>query len=426
MIKLHRTVTLFEPLDWREGRYAIHYRKLIGTIRHTLEHRDIELRVTELAETRADSDIDAIKLHLEQHPTDGLIIPRSDISLGLSHYISETGLPAVLYGSPKRDLGDISFVDTDNYAAFYEMAQYIMSLGHRAIAFLNGYPELSYAHQREQGFRAAAADRGLPLREDWFFYGKPTQGVGSLMATQALKRGGAPTALICATDEIAEGAIDTCRTLGMIPGKDITITGYGDAPSFTSDLTTLRFDLERIGRELSRIIADQIDGLALKPEQVRIHCELIQGKTAGFPGQPSDLETALLSNQRTVPGGFYSVNGFAGALNHYERAQRLAGVGSWRYDLVKQVFELSSEACSLLGLKPKPTFKLDELIGRFDDPTQHAFLNAWERGIEGRYFSVTTALKVPTTARALDWAGDFVVNSDRLLICAEGIVKRLS
>lgn len=419
------SVTILVPRDWYEGTYRRQYARLIKIIRTSLAEHHLALRVVDLVELGITSDLEAIKTHLGEYPNDGLIIPRSDLNTALEDFLRTTGTHYVLFGSPKRDMRDVSYVDTENFTAFYEVSQHVMSLGHKAIAFLNGYNDYSYSYQREQGFRAAALDRGLFLREDWFFYGKPTRGVGSLMASQALRLNNAPTAFICATDELAEGVIDTFRAMHILPGEDLSVTGYGGEPSQTSELTTLRFDIERVAVELARVIADQMLGIVDQPVQIRIPCELVIGSTSARPGYNNPIETALLQNQRALPSGFYSADGYAGLLSHFERAQRLAAAGSWRFDPAKNIFELSNEACFLLDLRPKPSFQLSEIFTQLENEDQALFSKAWEEAVTGKYFTVTTRVKAGLTQSRLQWTGDFVVNSTRELLCAEGSVKQI-
>jgi len=420
-----KSVLMLIPSDWYDGYAWQQYRKLIDSISSDLKERGVLLREMPLKEAEAESDLQAVCEALVDLAYDGLIIARSSVSDRLIAYLRQHQVNFVLFGTPQRGVDDINFVDTDNYAAFYQISQHLMSLGHRYIAFLNGDCEFTYARQREQGFRAAAQDRGISLREDWFLYGKPTRGVGSLMAAEMLKQKDVPTAFICATDELASGVVDTLRSIGLLAGNDISVTGYGSTKGDGSNLTTLGFDWDRAGKELARLIANQVTGASKEPEQIRLPCELILGSSSSEPAPIETIRNTFLASARLLPGNFNSIHGYAGLLSHYERAQQLSGVGSWRYDVHTDTFELSDQACFLLKLPPKLGFQLNDILAQIMVTDVGKFHEAWKRGGSGKHFKVITALGTGHPVSQLMWRGDFVIDNNGQLLCAEGAIQEL-
>lgn len=421
-----RTVAMLSPYDWADGDAAKHYRQFLDVIRAALQNRGLDLVVIPLNEEDVDEDIQAISSYLERSNPDGLIVSRSKPADELIRYLNAQGQKFVVFGSPDRDLGPVSSVDTDNYSAFYEMTRHVISLGHRHIALLNGDNNYSYARLRESAFRAAARDHGVMTREDWFFYGKPTRGVGSLMAAELLSGKLPPTAFICATDEIAEGAIDTCRSAGILVGRDIGITGYGGAVGHASNITTLKFDSNLIAKELARLISDQILLSDSQPEQIRVPCTLVDGATCARAETDEAVVSTLIANSHSGVAGLGSINSYVKSLGHYERSQHLSGTGSWIFDVQKEVFQLSPEACELLGHAFKHRFKMADIVEHMTSPDTSRFLISWRRAKTGRHFKVRTEVLSASGVRSLEWHGDFVVGNNDLLICAEGAIRDVS
>lgn len=420
------TVAMLTPFDWADGDAAKHYKQFLDVIRAALQNRGLDLVVIPLSEEDVDEDIQAISSYLERSNPDGLIVSRSKPADELVRYLNAQGQKFVVFGSPGRDLLPVSSVDTDNYSAFYEMTRHVISLGHRHMALLNGDDKYSYARLRESAFRAAARDHGVMTREDWFFYGKPTKGVGSLMAAELLSGKRPPTAFICATDEIAEGAIDTCRSAGILVGRDISITGYGGALGHLSNITTLKFDSNLIAKELARLISDQILISDSQPEHIRVPCTLVDGATCARAENDETVVSTLIANSHTGVAGLGSINSYVKSLGHYERAQHLSGTGSWIFDVQKEVFQLSPEACELIGHPFKHRFKMADIVEHMSSSDTSGFLSSWRRAITGRHFKVRTDVIGVSGPRSLEWHGDFVVGNNGVLICAEGAIRDVS
>lgn len=414
---------MMTPFDWFDGDAAVHYRQFLDSIRNELLQRELELVVIPLNEADFDQDSDAICRYLEGSNPAGLIISRSKPKDELIDYLQSHNRKFVVFGSPSVEAGLVNSVDTDNYSAFYDLSRHVLSLGHQHIAFLNGDQNFSYARLRERAFRDAARDNGTLTREDWFLHGKPTRSVGSLMAAELLKSKQIPTALICATDELAEGAIDTCRSVGLLVGQDISITGYGGAIGHLSNLTTSAFDSQRIAREIARLIADQIWMVQTEPQRIRIPCTLVEGSTCGPVENSERIQSTLLVNARAHLAGHTTIDNYVRTLSHYERAQHQSASGSWIYNVQKDLFNLSPEACELLGQSFKPQFKLAEILEHIHTPDVSQFLKSWERGAAGRDFCVTNLVIKANEKRKVEWRGDFVVGNSGELICAEGSIR---
>ena len=92
------------------------------------------------------------------------------------------------------------------------------------------------------------------------------------------------TAIICASDPLALGAIRAVRRLGLRVPEDVSIVGYDDsALMMCTDppLTTIRQPIEAMGRAAVRLLASQIDGITATPEHLLFEPELVvRGSTA--------------------------------------------------------------------------------------------------------------------------------------------------
>jgi LacI family transcriptional regulator len=148
-------------------------------------------------------------------------------------------------------------VISNDRLAVAEVANYLVSLGHRRIGYIAGPSGFRSAAERLAGFREALAERGLQIGSDLIVEGGYTYESGVAGGEKLLALSPRPTAIFASNDEMAAGVYRVANRLGLsIPG-DISIVGFDDgalASRMLPSLTTIRLPI----RELGRIAATKI------------------------------------------------------------------------------------------------------------------------------------------------------------------------
>jgi len=149
-------------------------------------------------------------------------------------------------------------VGFDNEGAGRAAARFLLELGHRRLAMIAGITQDNdRAKDRVTGFLAELAAQGLdpaamPLREAPY-----SVVAGAAAMRDILAQGGRPTAVFCASDTLAAGAIKHCTAAGIdVPGA-ISVLGFDNleiAELTTPELTTF----EVPARDMGRLAADYI------------------------------------------------------------------------------------------------------------------------------------------------------------------------
>lgn len=171
-----------------------------------------------------------------------------------------------------------SWVGVDDAGGASAIAEHLLALGHRRIGVvsfaLRRHPERgivepadqegTYAVTRDRiaGIRAAAARHGLDWATVPVWQGTDsTPAEGSAGAAALIATEPRPTALLCLSDRLAEGAVAHCRALGLRVPADVSVTGFDDAgPAAALGLTTVRQPHREKGRLAARLLLDAIDG----------------------------------------------------------------------------------------------------------------------------------------------------------------------
>lgn len=165
---------------------------------------------------------------------------------------------AVVHLSPYA--GGIPEVSVDNVAGIASLIEALVGLGHRRIAFLAGPQTLFVARQRLEGFRHGMASAGLPVDgrlvvNTTFDVDGGAAGVDALLAT-----GLEFSAISCANDLLALGAMQRLASFGIAVPDAVSVAGFDDisTASLTAPtLSTVRIPLRDLGRH-GFLVADRL------------------------------------------------------------------------------------------------------------------------------------------------------------------------
>jgi DNA-binding LacI/PurR family transcriptional regulator len=182
----------------------------------------------------------------------------------------ERRLPVIIVDEPR--LPGAFYVGIDDRGGARMAAEHVARLGHERAAIVID----SIGHDGRRGLAtperiATSVHRISRERIAGYFDGLPGGGDGvpvyetpaneQTVAADAvdalLARDQPPTALLCATDVIALGAIDALRAHGLRVPEDISVTGYDDIPAAAgADLTTVHQPLVEKGRQAGRLLLE--------------------------------------------------------------------------------------------------------------------------------------------------------------------------
>ncbi len=194
---------------------------------------------------------------------DGIIvIPAGrDTAENLSGY--STDIP-VVYVSENLQDGTESFVAVDNECGARIGVEYLHSLGHKRILYL-GRRSGSLTHKlRADGVIEACRSFGIEVSfMDNVKFGKTSSEVGYVLAKEYFEKPSGETAIFCATDALAIGAMRAADEKGIRIPEDISILGF-DNISFSAlpriGITTVEQPKREMAEAAVEILLDRIEG----------------------------------------------------------------------------------------------------------------------------------------------------------------------
>lgn len=152
---------------------------------------------------------------------------------------------------------DCPRIVADNRAAAYDITDYVLSLGHRRVAYISGPPGLYASRDRLEGFRSAMNDAGAEpglVHEGDFSYEQ-----GYAAALQMIAEAELPDAVIGANDETAIGALAALRQARIDVPARVSVAGMTDTRlARFSDMTTVSVPMYQFGAAAARrIVGDE-------------------------------------------------------------------------------------------------------------------------------------------------------------------------
>ena len=204
---------------------------------------------------------------LRERGVDGIVHAGAQRDAPLIRRVAAEGTPIVTVNR-RVEGGRIPAVVNDEREGMRLLVEHVHRLGHRRIAHIAGPATFSTGLARIEGLRAALAGLSLPepaVAEAALF----VESEGRRCARLLLQRGDPFTALLCANDRLALGAIEALREAGRRCPEEVSVTGFNDMPLFDRippALTTVRIPLfatgQAAGRALLALMRGQGDAVA--------------------------------------------------------------------------------------------------------------------------------------------------------------------
>jgi DNA-binding LacI/PurR family transcriptional regulator len=157
------------------------------------------------------------------------------------------------------------YVDSDNRGGAREAVRHLVGLGRRRIAHITGALDQTSAVDRLDGYRDVMvdADPGLVVEGDF------TPAGGERAMRELLRRRPDLDAVFAANDLSASGALRVLREKGRRVPDDVAVIGFDDmlpvAEQTDPPLTTVRQDIEEMGRLMARLLLRRLDRRGEEP-----------------------------------------------------------------------------------------------------------------------------------------------------------------
>jgi len=218
---------------------------------------------------------------------DGIIMHAPRLGDPRVALLDEIGLPFVVHGRASDARTPYSWVDVNNMHAFQRATAFLLDLGHRRIALVNGLESMDFAIRRRAGFEDAMTARGLEVDPRLMFQGEMTESYGHDVARALLAAPNPPTAFLVSSMITAIGVRRAIEEVGLRMGRDISIITHDDELSYLrngSDIplfTATRSSVREAGRLSAEMLLDIVKTPGATPRNRLLEAELTLGQSTG-------------------------------------------------------------------------------------------------------------------------------------------------
>lgn len=219
------------------------------------------------------------------HEIDAFVLASTHHGDRRTAWLRERGLTFVTFGRPWGYEDAHDWVDVDGSRGTAEAVAHLVRAGHRRIGFV-GWPRGSGSgDDRRAGWARAMDEHGLATEG---LDVEVDDGVDQGEAATDLLLGApdAVTAVVCASDSLAVGALAAVRGRGLLPGTDVGVVGFDDTVLATTlGLTSVAQPIDDVATACVRRLVTRLDPVLSRSPAL----------TAGAP-------TALLTPRLVVRG----------------------------------------------------------------------------------------------------------------------------
>lgn len=232
----------------------------------------------------------------------GIILLAKVITKEHLQAIDDIGIPVLLVGQQHPQLYSLIH---DDYNAAYELGKYVLSQGHHHIAYLGvTEQDIAVGVQRKSGFRQAvqeAMDKeqhvehedriehekhekrrnslatNLVSRYDVRYFETSFKMSDARQATENILEQFSPSIIVCATDNIALGVINTAYAQGKSIPHDLSVTGFGNydiTAVVHPPLTTVEYAYREAGNTAAENIVRLVEQQSV-PKITTSKCKLV-------------------------------------------------------------------------------------------------------------------------------------------------------
>lgn len=222
---------------------------------------------------------------LESRRCDALILYVFEVTDDYIRSLRRLSIPVVLISRSVSGMAD-DCITLDNQLGGYLATRSLLEAGHREVASITGPLWKNDSRDRFDGYKKALEEYGVQVDPRLVYEGDYEENSGRRGMQQLLGEGVPFTALFCANDEMAAGAIAVARSHSIAIPDDLSIVGY-DNVNFTRymnpQLSTVDYPIEQMGRMAARCVLRDTYGHENLDIHYRFEPQLIQRDSIAEP-----------------------------------------------------------------------------------------------------------------------------------------------
>lgn len=220
--------------------------------------------------------------HSLRKQVEAILVLCADFNTEEMRELYKSDLPIVMIDFAMEGVTNIT---SDNKSGVYQAVKHLLELGHKRVGHIHGDMNSFIGGQRKEFFEQAMEKHGLEVMEDHLVSGQffsKDEGYQAMKKLMNLKN--PPSAVFCASDMLAIGALEAARDAGKRVPEDFALVGFDGidlGQLITPRLTTIKQDTKEMGRLAAKHMLGFIHAREepKKSRTITVGTELINGDT---------------------------------------------------------------------------------------------------------------------------------------------------
>ena len=196
----------------------------------------------------------------------GLLIVSEKINKKYADAIKKMKIPVVLISTYYDE--SMNYIKVHDKKASHDAVEYLIQNGHIDIAMISGTKDDEVAGiPRVSGYMQALGEHGIVIKKENVVYGDFSFESGKICMESLIKKNADISAVFCASDEMAAGAISAAYEYGIKVPEQLSIMGYDDtklASMLNPPLTSVSQSFYDIGCRGLDMLISKINGNDVK------------------------------------------------------------------------------------------------------------------------------------------------------------------
>ena len=171
----------------------------------------------------------------------------------------------------------------NDYQAFYDMTRLVLQKGCKRLGYIGALPQdVAVGQDRRRAYQDAVREAGLDEQAGHTVVAEFTIDSGREKAKELLETCGPLDAMICATDNMAVGALQYLRRQGIKVPEQMLITGHGASgisEVTTPSITTIRFFYEESGANAASLMLELLEKPDTPAKEIKLGYTILENES---------------------------------------------------------------------------------------------------------------------------------------------------
>lgn len=272
-LKMGRTNTIGVIVPEMHTPYAS---QVVAGIQSVLYKNNQKVMIAE-SDENPDRERESLQM-MEEFMVDGLIVSLCSYKHNIETYrrLAKEGVAIVFYDRIPHGMDDMPQVMVDDNNDSYFMAEHLIRLGRRRIAYLYGPDDVYNAVERGRGYREAMEkfqiyDPRLIVKTGMTFAD------GAAAVDSLVRQGIEFDAVYAFTDTLAIGAMNRLREKGRCIPEDVAVAGFSGTELSTivfPQLTTVEPPLTEMGQRAAELVLEKVRNPEAENRKIVLRTEM--------------------------------------------------------------------------------------------------------------------------------------------------------